>query len=59
MSVHAVLENLTLGVEISTRDEAYRVPGWNSYPEGEISLFYMDWLIMDSFSSTHHENTPI
>ena len=39
-----------LRVGISTRDEACRVPGWNSYPKGEISLSCMDWLMMDSFS---------
>ena len=43
--------NLTLGVGISTRDEACRVPGWNSDPEGEIYLSYMDWLMMDYFFS--------
>ena len=26
------------------------VPGWNSYPEGEISLSCIDWLVTDSFS---------
>ena len=37
-------------VVISTRDEACWVPGWNSYPKDEISLSYMDWFMMDSFS---------
>ena len=52
MSVHAGYENLTPGVGISTKDEACRVPGWNSYPEDEISLSYIDWLMMESFSPT-------
>ena len=46
--VHAGMGNLTLGVGISTRDEASLVPGWNAYPSGDISLpwlyFYMKFL---------------
>ena len=34
------------------RDEACQVSGWNSYPEAEISLSCMDWLMMDPFSPT-------
>ena len=41
-----------IGVGIPARDKAWRVPGLNSYPEGEISLSSMDWLMMDSFSPT-------
>ena len=39
--------NLTRGVGISSH-----VPGWNSNPEGEISLSFTDWLMMDYFSPT-------
>ena len=28
------------------------VPGWNSDPKGEISLSYMNWLMMDYFFLT-------
>ena len=52
MSVHAGEGNLNWGVGISTRDEAYLVTGWNSYPEDEISPSCMDWLMLDSFSPT-------
>ena len=38
-------------VGILTRDKVCRVPGYNSYYEGEISLSCMDWLMMDSFFS--------
>ena len=39
-------------VGISTRDEPCRVPGSNFFPSDEISLSCMDWLIMNSFSTT-------
>ena len=45
------LSILTRGVGISIRDEASLIPGRNSSPEGEISLSYMDWLMMDYFFS--------
>ena len=40
---------------MSTRDEACPVPVRNSDPEVEISLSYMDWLMMDYFSPTFSE----
>ena len=45
------LSILTRGVGIPTRDEAGLIPGRNFSPEGEISLSYMDWLMMDYFIS--------
>ena len=39
-------------VGISTREEACQVPCKNSNPKGEISLSYMNWLMMDYISST-------
>ena len=58
MSVHAGLENLTRAVGSSTRNEAWRVPGWNSYTEVEISLSCMGWLMMDSFSPSLNRIVP-
>lgn len=29
--------------------EFHQIPVWNFEPQGEIYLFYTDWLIMDSF----------
>ena len=58
MSVHGGQRNLTLGVWISTMDKACWVPGWISYPEGEIFLSCMDWHRMDSFSPTFNWIVP-
>ena len=43
---------LNRGVGILTRDEVCQVPGEISTPEDDISLSYMDRLMMDCFSPT-------